>query len=293
MTDWHIWREGAAADRVRSLVSGFPGDKSRLRVFMILQACLDDSYDKHQKKLLVIAGYIATAEAWVGFTKEWEQALSGWKIPAYKFARDARSSNTEIDAYFYRIIENHDIPISVDVVIDIEMLNKVANKLPWRSRLGFPKSYLEKLVRNPYHLATKAIMQSIFNNAQAIGFEEPIDLIFDEKIHEKKTIWGGWDYFKNTISDDKKAMIGDRPDFKDDEKFLPLQAADLVVGHVRQYEESSANSIGRNPFPWAIKKDIKRFCIRFTEENLEKEIRWICGKENLDQFKSFSPELFS
>lgn len=64
-----------AAERICALMSGFPGDtRGRLRELLMLQAYVDGSGTGDQN-LYVIAGFIATSETWVEFSKEWQKRL--------------------------------------------------------------------------------------------------------------------------------------------------------------------------------------------------------------------------
>lgn len=287
--DWHNWGVSAAGDRVRSLVSGLPGDKSRLHGFMVLQAIIDDSKDGFQEKVFILGGYIATAEAWASLAVDWEAHLKELNITSYKFSRGDRVSDSWIDASFYRIIEHHNVPVWIDIIIDIKVLNEVVDQIHWERPNG-EMTPLEKMFRNPYYLASKALMRNVFGHAKEMGFSEPIDFIFDEQTHEKVALIDAWEYFKKTMPDEIKSMMGAIPKFEDDEKFLPLQAADLAAGHIRQYEENVGSSLDQNPYPWGIYKEIKRYSTIVSKEALEKEFEWIVSKENFDQFMAHAQE---
>ena len=69
----HVWGASRAADRVWAEVSGFGPSKARGRLLMNLQAVIDDSYDPDG--VFVLAGYIASGEAWSEFSREWEELL--------------------------------------------------------------------------------------------------------------------------------------------------------------------------------------------------------------------------
>ena len=68
----HVWGISPAQDRVWAQVSGIAPSKSSKRLFVVLQAFIDDSYDDD---VFVLAGYIASEEAWANFAKDWEDLL--------------------------------------------------------------------------------------------------------------------------------------------------------------------------------------------------------------------------
>lgn len=283
MSDWHSWGVSASADRVRALVSGLPGDRSCLRILMALQAFIDDSADGLRQKVFTLAGYIATAEAWAAFSKEWEKHLEDCRIKAFKLS-DMPSSQPEIIASFYRIIERHDIPASVDCALDISVWQKVVAEIPWPSKAD----NLRRMMENPYFIVSKMIMRGLFDFAEKMGFNEPIDLIFDDQVGEKGIVLEAWDFFKASMSPDKQKFIGGYPQFQKDEDFKPLQAADLIAGYVRRSIEQGRDSLkGEDILPWKCQKKIGRLVIRFTEDQLRSELRFICGKENFENALAF------
>ena len=66
---------------------------------------------------------------------------------------------------------------------------------------------------------------------------EPCDFIFDEQAGYSEEIFYYWPIFKQIAAGRSKSdfptFIGDRPQFRNDAEFLPLQAADLFAGQLR------------------------------------------------------------
>jgi hypothetical protein len=60
-----------------------------------------------------------------------------------------------------------------------------------------------------------------------------IDFVFDEQVREQELVRSGWDLVKELLEPEVKTLLGNTPDFKDDQKVLPLQAADMLVWWVR------------------------------------------------------------
>lgn len=69
----HKWGESTAADAVRELVVGIAPSVAGKRLLVAVQAYIDDSYN--EDGTFVLAGHVATADAWEAFSREWEQAL--------------------------------------------------------------------------------------------------------------------------------------------------------------------------------------------------------------------------
>ena len=69
----HVWGESPAADRVWAQVSGMAPRLANYCLLMVLQAFIDDSYKSDG--VYVLAGFVATAEAWANFARDWEELL--------------------------------------------------------------------------------------------------------------------------------------------------------------------------------------------------------------------------
>ena len=66
--------------------------------------------------------------------------------------------------------------------------------------------------------------------------DEPIDFTFDDQ-KEKNVILNAWDRYMASRSDESRKRYGTTPRFEDDQKFLPLQAADFWAWWVREWSE--------------------------------------------------------
>lgn len=278
----HVWGLSRAADYVRAEVSGVAAWENYN--FMVIQACIDDSADEKREKVFVLAGYLASAPAWTMFAKEWAEHLDLCRMESFKLSSMPRS-RPEITGSFYRILENNDIPLSFDCALDIPLWNKIVDEIDWPP----DSENMEALLRNPWFITSKKLMQALFTQADNIFKHEnldlpgPIDLIFDQQEKEEKILWNGWDYFKNTLPDLAKDRVGSPPAFKDDKLFNPLQAADLIAGSVRAAELRGVKPPDSAIFTdWKPAKDtkMKRFAIRMTEEMMRSDLAWILSPEN-------------
>lgn len=190
-----------------------------------MQAFIDDSVE--QGRVLVLAGYISTAEKWAKFSNEWQSRLdhAGWS--RFKMAEIATSQRPEVSGWFYRAIEDH-VEAFVAVAVDITALKQAVDEVGVRPRDR--PGYLE----NPYVMAFRAIQDFTIQHQHELGITEPIDFIFDER-GEEKQVREGYEIFREFCRDDLKPLIGRAPRFESDDDFLPLQAADLLAWHVRRH----------------------------------------------------------
>jgi hypothetical protein len=108
----HVWRESRAADRVWSHVTGLALGRavSRLLMVMTYQAFIDESEGEMD---YVMAGHVASAEAWAKFSQEWESLLPLATLTRngcrrFKMSEMAASHERRKNIpAFYRVIEDN------------------------------------------------------------------------------------------------------------------------------------------------------------------------------------------
>jgi hypothetical protein len=90
---------------------------------------------------------------------------------------------------------------------------------------------------DPYFVVFYHLILSIAANAEAIGWNRDCDFIFDDQGKIGKNAVSQWDWMKQNIDGanaaNVSAYLGPPPIFRDDVKFLPLQAADMLAWLVR------------------------------------------------------------
>ncbi len=242
---------------------------------MALQLYIDDSLDGSRKKLFVLAGYLATEEVWDSFSKDWQSNLSKYQLPYFKLSEIFSKHPREIVKSFYEIIEKYrDKLVLVDFILEISLWKKVVDKFP--NLQG--NKHLKNLLCNPYYISSKSLLKLFFEGIQKFGFQEPIDVIFDDQIGEKDALLSTWDHFKTTLPLINQRIVGKVPAFEDDKIKLPLQAADLIVGYIRKAAENGGVLFElERILPFECKK-MKRLAIRVTEEHLNYELNLLSEK---------------
>lgn len=276
-----------AAKHIRGLVCGFPGDNARLREFLVLQAYVDAS-GKGDPNLLVIAGYIATAETWEKFSEAWKARLDEAGMLFFKMNQMA--GKPEIVAWFYRLIEEFEIKASIAVIINTAELVEVERSVKYPSNITNPNS-----ADNPYYWGFKYIVGSLAQYQHEFKLLEPVDFIFDND-SEKVKIPMAWDLMKSAARDDIGRLMGDMPIYRDDEKIMPLQAADLYAWWVLKWQREGIQDWATDqPFPWSKKRNIQRLAVYFGRKSflfdISKTLEGLArNSEELEYAKSLMPE---
>jgi hypothetical protein len=209
---------------------------------MVLQAFIDESYG--DTGVLVLGGYIASAESWAHFSKEWEEMLpygTRDKDARYHFKMSEMAINEDRMQRipgFFRIIEKH-VALAISCKASVIDIQRAKDRL-WIPNVSV--SYVGALA-NPWMFEFVALLDMFFHNRnrelirRIIPDGEKIDFYFDTR-SEKAAIIRGWEAFVSRRPDAFRQFCGDTPRFEDDKDFLPLQAADFWAWWIRKWHEN-------------------------------------------------------
>ena len=125
----HQWGVSKAEDCVWAEISGrAPSANPWKRWFVVYQTYLDDS--SSDQGVHVLAGYVARAESWAAFAKDWEQILPRAYIGKsgkrrFKMSEMARGHMNDVPL-LYNVISEH-VTCSVSMVIRSDDLERAKN----------------------------------------------------------------------------------------------------------------------------------------------------------------------
>jgi hypothetical protein len=111
----------------------------------------------------------------------------------------------------------------------------------------------KRLFKNPYYISFMVVFGLELANQgwrwRDTGTKELIEILFDEGIDERRRLKKGYEEFVRAIRKGSHPefldlLINKEAEFRDDKKFLPLQAADLLAWHVRRniYEKARGHT---------------------------------------------------
>jgi hypothetical protein len=178
-------------------VTGFAQRKAVGRLLMAFQACIDESYSDDAS--YVLAGYIASAETWAKFAKDWEELLPltfrAKQSGKYRFKMKEMARRMEKVPAFYTVIEKYDL-IRLSCHFDLSDLERAKQRV-WVENLRIDWGYTD----NPYSFAFRCLMDMFHTHREKFNKLFPsgqkIDFVFDKR-GESKAIIPMWDnYIKN------------------------------------------------------------------------------------------------
>jgi hypothetical protein len=255
-----VWGESAEADRIWAQVAGLAPHLAGARLFMVLQAFIDDSYDKDGA--YVLAGHVASAEAWASFAAEWAALLPRWGVQRpdgrYHFKMSEMALLPERMARvaaFYRVLERH-VVLSLSARINIGDLHRA------KKRIVVPWTEVDwGLLGTPFGVAYRVLMDGFHYRRNTYGAlfpspENKVDFYFDNQ-SEKGQVIECWDRYLRNRPEQYRGLYGAIPRFEDDCDFLPLQAADLWAWWCRKWHaEGHPEKIAKPDFgSWATKRE--------------------------------------
>lgn len=233
---------------------------------MVLQAYMDESMDT--SGMFVLGGYIAPAESWAAFSREWQELLPLSSIQEdgryrFKMSEMALSEHRMGNVAAFHTVINRHATMSIACVIDGVTLHRALNRLHGEIRKPdgeveeIDLAALKAVWTDPFFFAFRALMDTFHmirvENPELVPLDDIVDFWFDDT-SKKGTITRAWDDYLDRRPTSYRAGYGAAPRFEDDEVHLPLQAADFRAWWVRKWAvELGPTNIdkGTYPFPTA------------------------------------------
>lgn len=219
----------------------------QLFVVLEFQAFLDESRSNFPDGEFVLAGHIAPAEKWAAFAREWELLLptaTQAKNGAYHFKMSELAMSPDgMDRAkpFYSLIEKY-VTVSISHRMNLQDFRNAHARIDELCAQLFLTGDFAGF-KNPYFFSFRSLIDNFPRYREAAAEEIPltekVDFYFDD-LTEKKPILEAWDGYLQNSSELLRDYYGNMPRFENDQRFLPLQAADLWAWWVRRwYEEDS------------------------------------------------------
>ncbi len=239
---------------------------------VVWQAFIDESGNRDHSPVFVMGGFVATVEKWRRFSDEWRRMLDMRSPIAYfkmneaatlagQFLHWSEKLRDERVAIAYGIVEEY-VDLQLSCVIELKHFDRLTRRIP-----------KEISSHNPYLVALSSLITGITHHQKQFGILEGVDFIFDEQVREQDLIRSEWNLVKEILEPEVEALLGNTPDFRDDQKVLPLQAADMLAWWVRSMatEALTGVSVGYKA-PWKSKRKIPGFQQHYDEARLKRAI---------------------
>jgi hypothetical protein len=263
---------------------------------MVLQAAADDSGNEPPNKFFVFGGFVADSLTWARFSDEWDKALKEYpRIEYFKMA-DANGLRDQFEGWaptardekvekLSHIAARHPL-----AVIDVSIKHTDFAELI--SSIDLPARGLS--TDKPYPILANQLMVTLGDFQRKLNASEAIDIFFDTQLGFDQELHRWWPLFEHLREEETKTnfarYISGPPNFRDEKKFLPLQAADMYVWHKRRYLEGSESIFNLRPSilrrlcdgKWTLSLPIGRDVLSQVRESLLSQ---------LDEFVAANPDV--
>lgn len=223
-----------ASHWIRALVCCYPRDIRIRRLMLMLQGYVDDSGSDESREPFVLAGFLLHTEQWALFSDDWQFQLAREpRIACFKMAEAAQR-----EGQFAGMPEEF-VRCKLNDLLSVIRKHRPEGFycfLDWSEyRKIIAHRELPEHIRNPYHLLFPAIFDCIRMWQLEKGiFPEPVDVDFDEQGRVGQLALLTYPSMKENCDADTRRMLGRIPLMLDDEKVMPLQAADMLAWNIRR-----------------------------------------------------------
>jgi hypothetical protein len=203
-----------------------------------LQAFVDET---ENDEVFYLGGAIASAEAWVAFSVDWQELL-----PLAPLGRDLKRNFKFSEMASAGLFRAESIPI-FGKVVSRHLAATLSFRLSKRdierakARVIIPRTQIDwGTVDNPYVISATRLVAWFADNLEKVnewlGTDQPIEFYFDER-GERKQLKEAWERTVESLPPDQRNRYGRDVHFESDKRFLGLQAADYIAGWKRYWEE--------------------------------------------------------
>jgi hypothetical protein len=197
-------------------------------------AYFDASGSMGDSPVFVMAGYLGRVADWEKFTPKWQAALDAPKKIDYFKMSEAWARRGEFLGWRE---EDRDARLKLLAPITNEYaMGAIASVVPVEA---WKKHFVGRMANTyhdrPYFFSFHGVIANAVKFLHPKGIQEKIDFIFDSEDGEPiAEILDGYSRFFEFAPPHLRDYIGDPPIFRDEKKFLPLQAADMLAWHIRR-----------------------------------------------------------
>jgi hypothetical protein len=230
---------------------------------MATYAFIDDSGSDPTAPVYVLGGLVLPEESWRLVIADWQHVLDS--EPCIEYFKGSEVWDRQKGPF--KDLTTEERSRKVEALVDVIETYKplmLSTRLDWDIFRRFKDSVrLEPEFEDPYFF----LFFSLIAQMLSLGVREPkfsrVNFVFDDQglIGTYSLLW--YEFLLHRIDPKLRAVLGDRwPDFGDEKKVLPLQAADLAAWyqrrsalgtlghetHIRAWERISAISHSNNLF---------------------------------------------
>jgi len=198
-------------------------------------AYVDESGGPGAGRILLLSACVHRYPVWASFRDEWDRVLQESPAITAFHVRDARCREGEF-AGWTQLAVDYKIIALTQVLLTFEP-HVVTCWLSEEEYATTVRAASPPDVRHAYFLLFMCVVIKVAEYQQRWNLDTPVDYVFDEKgdVGYEAAMW--YPVIKDSLPEQIKSRMGSTPIFRNDEKVLPLQAADLIAWNSRRKRE--------------------------------------------------------
>lgn len=228
-------------DYVMGILMGYPKSTARKRLLFMLRAFLDGSGPGHANGIYVMAGYVAFCSTWADIAGQWDTSLNlKPAIPKFRMAsaRDPKWRGKHGITEFQMESRIHKLSILVtpprtlfSVVCSVSEpeFERIVVESGIRGNKAVRKAVGKECFKTAYSFLFQNVIARTLWHIHKLGIVgDQVDFVFDrenEKFDDAKRLL---QELRTNLPIEIRNTLGDAVQ-RDDDKVLPLQAADLIA----------------------------------------------------------------
>ena len=198
----------------------------------MLKAFVDDSGSGGESPWFVLAGYVGTVEGWDAFDPQWRAALDA--PPRIQYFKGHEAESLRPDGQWSGVTKEER-----DKKIDalVEIIHRYAHRAIYirvrqKDYDDIIKEYVPCEWDNAYYYLFQCFVAAAMATEKYLGSGDPLDFVFDSHESFQKPSERLYGYMQ-CMEQFAGRIIN--VSYRDEKRFLPLQAADLLAWQVRRF----------------------------------------------------------
>lgn len=243
----HQWRFSENVYRVLGRIVGLRSERVNQVSLMVLKCFSDDSTCQNSDDQVgILSGVVLDLPSAKELVLDWERllpthgVLSAQNIYHFKLAEMLANQERRARVPAFVDVINRCCALTVSVGLKRNEYFKALNT--------FERDNAEKVSvqygSNPFHLLFLGLHQGLslkqLRPFEIIG-QKPIDEWIIDQSAEAKIVDREWESYSRLFTEEERQLFRARPIFRDDKDYLPIQAADLIAGSVREWVRSGVD----------------------------------------------------
>ena len=219
-----------------AMLSGYPPRIREAKPLAFLRAFTDDSASEIGDRRLFLAGFLNRADEWALFAEAWDAELA--VAPAIKYLKMSEAQNLK-DQFRGWHHEARDAKL-------MALAGVVSRFRPFSFQFSIDRSKFDQIVKrvsprglqSPHFTCCFGVVSGLTRFAASEGGNVPIEFIFDTQDGVDIDVQLWFEAMKTNLPRKVQKLISGTPTFRNDRDVVQLQAADMLVWHLRREHEN-------------------------------------------------------